>query len=990
MSRTLVLTLMMLAGLIASGVRADLIAYYPFEEGQGTETTDATGNGNDGTLASGVEWVTGQKGSGVRFDTAGERIVLNEIDPTAARNAMTLAAWINWQGEGHSIAQQGIVGKREGWDPGTGVKWFWQAQPSGALLFRADRANGAGTGLWWGNTYLLPYANEWAHVALTWDAGAAIQYINGEEVATGNVTFQDTADDTIVSIGCVSATNTESFVGIIDEVRIYDTALAVEELQKAMTGDFKSSSGPVPSDAATDVPQDVILGWSPGDYAVAHDVYLGTSRADVDAADRSNPMGVLVSQGQTGLTYDPPGLLEFSQTYYWRVDEVNAAPDSSIFKGGVWSFTVEPFVYPVTNITATASHADAGLEAVNTINGSVLSADDLHGINAQDMWLASPGPDESVWIQYEFDEVYKLDEMWVWNYNVQFELVLGFGLKDVTIEYSTDGVDWTVLGDVEFAKAPATSNYAHNTTVDLSGVSAKYIRINVNNGYGQLGQFGLSEVRFYYKPVLARSPQPAAGQGGVPVDVALDWRSGREAAAHELYFSADRTAVADGSALIDTLAESRYQVEGLDLGTTYYWQVNEVNDAGVPASWDGPIWSFSTQEFIVLEDFESYDDEDNRIYDTWVDGWINGTGSTVGYLDAPFAERAIVNSGGQSMPLQYDNSFAPFYSESEWEVGGADWTTAGADTLVIHFRGNAATTADVPGNDPAPVYLAVEDRAGRVQVVTYPDPQASVLTEWQMWKIPFSALGNVSLNNVDMLYVGVGDRNNPTAGGAGTIYVDDILVGHPGSSDPGASGLMAYYALENDTLDGSGNGYDGTAVGDPVYVDGPAGSGMALQFDGAGGQYVDLGTWNPSAATGQVSVALWANWNGLSGQYQGLIAKRDTWDPANMMWQIEANVDSGTLGFFRNGSAPADGDPVLPVGEWAHVAATFDGTTARFYFNAEMTGEGGFSFGSDTGAALVFGACQGDGGNPFNGVLDEVRLYNRGLSGFEVNYLAGQ
>ncbi|UCD51240.1 MAG: discoidin domain-containing protein [Phycisphaerales bacterium] len=990
MSRKLILILTVLAGLIAGSALAEQIAYFPFSEGQGTDTVDATGNGNDGTLSAGVEWVAGQKGSGVHFDTAGERIVLNELDPSAAHNAMTLAAWINWEGLNHSIAQQGIIGKRQGWDPGTGIKWFWQAQPSGALLFRADWANGGGTGLWWGNTYLVPYANEWTHVALVWEDGAAIQYINGEEISTGNITFQDTADDTIVSIGCVSATNTETFVGTIDEVRIYDTALTATELQKAMTGDFKSSSAPGPPDGSTDIPQDVMLSWLPGDYAVAHDVYFGTNRADVDAADRSNPLGVLVSQGQTDLTYDPPGLLDFSQTYYWRVDEVNAAPDSSIFKGGVWSFTVEPFVYPIANVAATASHAEAGSEPVNTVNGSGLDADDLHGINAVDMWLASPGPDEPLWIQYEFDDVYKLSEMWVWNYNVQFELVLGFGLKDVTIEYSADGVGWTTFGDVEFAKATATTGYAHNTTVDLTGVSARYIRLNVNSGWGPMGQFGLSEVRFYYKPVVARDPQPAPAQEGVGVATTLDWRSGREAAAHELYFSSDRAAVADGTALVDTLTESRYQVEGLELGTTYYWKVNEVNDAAVPASWEGAIWTFSTQEFFVVEDFESYDDEDNRIYDTWLDGWVNDTGSVVGYLDAPFAERSIVNSGGQSMPLQYDNSSAPFYSEAEWDVGGANWTTGGADTLVVHFRGNAASTPDTPGNDPASVYLAVEDGAGRIQVVTFPDPQATTLTQWQSWEIPFSELGSLSLNNVDYLYIGVGDRDNPSAGGTGILYVDDILVGHPGSADPGASGLVAYYALENDVNDSSGNGYDGIVMGEPVYVDGPAGHGMALEFDGAGGQYVDLGTWNPSAATGQLTVSLWANWNGLSGQYQGLIAKRDTWAADDMMWQIEANVDTGALGFFRDGSAPPDGDPVLPVGGWAHVAATFDGTTAKFYFNGQMTGQGDFSFGSDPEAALVFGACQGDGGNPFNGALDEVRIYDRALSGFEVNYLAGQ
>jgi hypothetical protein len=172
-------------------------------------------------------------------------------------------------------------------------------------------------------------------------------------------------------------------------------------------------------------------------------------------------------------------------------------------------------------------------------------------------------------------------------------------------------------------------------------------------------------------------------------------------------------------------------------------------------------------------------------------------------------------------------------------------------------------------------------------------------------------------------------------------------------------------------------------------VVGPAAYGTAMLFDGTGSQYVELGTFNPSEATGQISVALWARWNGLSGQHQGLIGKRDTWAAGDMMWQIEANQQNGTLGFFREGSYPADGDPVLPIGEWAHVAATFDGTTARFYFNGRMTGEGAFSFGSDTEAVIVFGCCEANGGNPFNGALDEIRLYNQALSASEVAYLAG-
>jgi F5/8 type C domain-containing protein/carbohydrate binding protein with CBM4/9 domain len=535
---------------------------------------------------------------------------------------------------------------------------------------------------------------------------------------------------------------------------------------------------PDPAHMTTDVPIDVILAWTAGEYAATHDVYLGTVFDDVNAASRANPMDVLVSQGQAAATFEPPTPLEFAQTYYWRIDEVNAAPDNTIFKGDVWSFTVEPYVYPIGNIVATASGAGAGAGPENTINGSGLDSADQHSIRATDMWLTTGGAG-ATWIQYEFDDLYKLYEMWVWNYNVQFEPVLGFGLKDVTVDYSTDGIDWITLGDVEIAQATARADYTANTMVDLSGVAARFVRLTVNGGWGPMGQFGLSEVRFFHLPAKPRDPAPAFGQADVDLDVTLDWRGGREAVSHTVYFSSDRQAVETGAALVDSVSQSRYAVDGLDLGTTYYWKVDEVNEAASPGTWEGDIWSFSTRESFILEDFESYDDEENRIFDTWIDGFFNDTGSTVGYFDAPFAEQSIVNSGGQSMPLEYNNTAAPFYSEAERDLGFADWTTGGADTLVVHFRGNPAATPDQAGNDPDTLYVAVEDTAGRVAVVTHPDSDATVTTQWQPWQIPFSEFAGVDMSSVAIFYIGLGDRDNPAAGGTGLLYIDDIQVGHP-------------------------------------------------------------------------------------------------------------------------------------------------------------------------------------------------------------------
>ena len=211
-------------------------------------------------------------------------------------------------------------------------------------------------------------------------------------------------------------------------------------------------------------------------------------------------------------------------------------------------------------------------------------------------------------------------------------------------------------------------------TVDMGGVAARYVKLTANSNWGVMTQYGLSEVRFMYIPAQAREPEPADGATDVSVATSLTWRAGRDAVSHEVYFGTDPEALA----LADTVSGNSYTPGALDLATTYYWQVTAVQDA---ESWTGGLWDFTTQDYLVVEDFESYDDEDNRIYNTWLDGWVNETGSTVGHLESPFAEHTIVNSGRQSMPLFYDNtggatSEADFDPAQDWTANGVFWGSA--------------------------------------------------------------------------------------------------------------------------------------------------------------------------------------------------------------------------------------------------------------------------------------------------------------------------
>ena len=463
---------------------------------------------------------------------------------------------------------------------------------------------------------------------------------------------------------------------------------------------------PNPKDTARDVSRDLTLSWETGLFATTHDVYFGENFEDVEQATATvDPAGVY--QGRViPNSYTLPNRLEFDRTYYWRIDEVNAAPDNTVHKGDIWSFNTELFAYEIENVQANASSSEDGKGAENTVNGSGLDADGLlHGNIGDTMWLSAADANQPSWIEFEFQSVQKVYEMWVWNSNESLESVIGLGFEDVTIEYSADGENYATLGTThEFTQASGQVDYAYNTTIDMEGVAAKYVKLTANSNWKNiLQQFGLSEVRFFSIPVQSREPSPALGAADVELDLTLGFRAGREGAKHDVYFSEDVQAVADGTAPVTTVTETGYGPLALDLDKTYFWRVDEVNDAETPDLWQGNIWHFTTQEYFVLDDFESYDAADNQIWYAWKDGLGygtpdtppfyagNGTGAAVGdETTESFTEETIVHGGKKSMPLVYNNNKQGYlnYSEATMTLSSnRDWTVRGVTELSLWFRG---------------------------------------------------------------------------------------------------------------------------------------------------------------------------------------------------------------------------------------------------------------------------------------------------------------
>jgi hypothetical protein len=199
---------------------------------------------------------------------------------------------------------------------------------------------------------------------------------------------------------------------------------------------------------------------------------------------------------------------------------------------------------------------------------------------------------------------------------------------------------------------------------------------------------------------------------------------------------------------------------------TYYWKINEVNMAETPTTWEGDIWNFTTRQFLVVDDFESYNDLDttdpqsNRIFNTWIDGYgVPTNGSIVGYENPPFCEKTIVHSNKQSMPLAYSNTGGATYSEAERTFAvGQNWTKAGSQTLVLFFYGTEGNTGQL--------YVKINGS----KVVYGGDAADIAKPQWKQWNITLPSLG-LNLQNVTKFSIGI-DGNNAS----GKLYFDDIRL----------------------------------------------------------------------------------------------------------------------------------------------------------------------------------------------------------------------
>jgi len=472
----------------------------------------------------------------------------------------------------------------------------------------------------------------------------------------------------------------------------------------AVVGKIFIAHAPMPTDEAIHANTWVNVSWKPGAGAVSHDVYLGDNLEDVTNGTEDTFRG-----NQAG-TFDVAGFPGFAfpdglvpgTTYYWKVDEVNDADPNSPWRGEVWSFLVPPR-------TAYDPNPADGAELVDP--------------------------------------------------NAIFTWTEGYDSKLHTV-YIGDNYD-----NVNGASGGMSLGFATYEPGTLEREKVLYWRVDEFDGF----ETHKGDIWSFTTPGAAGSLQPANGAVDVQMTSTLSWTPADNAASHELYFGTDADTVKNATTASPeyvgprALGSENYNPGKLAWNTAYYWRLDEVY---LTETIKGLVWSFETADFILVDDFESYNDIDppdpnsNRIFDIWIDGFGTTTnGALVGNDLPPYAEQSIVHAGDQSMIYRYDN--ASKTSEATMTlVYPIDWTEGAATKLSLWFRGAS-------GNAAERMFVALGNA-----VVYHDDPAATQLSGWTEWVIDLTGFAGVDLTNVNTITIGIGTKGSPAAGGTGTMYFD--------------------------------------------------------------------------------------------------------------------------------------------------------------------------------------------------------------------------
>jgi fibronectin type 3 domain-containing protein len=908
-----------------------LVGAWAFGEGTGTTATDASGNGNAGTI-NGAAWSTqGRFGNGLDFNGATNTVRVPNSTSLNLGSAMTLSAWVqptvpqdDWNTILHRQAD----------------RYLLTASGNGGAL----RPAGGGTFGGATSTVDAPTAipvGTWTYLAVTYDGSTLRLYVNGTQVATNVAGGAIGANSNPLWIGGNQPYG-EYFEGRIDEVRVYKRALTQAEIQSDMTTPILSAPlDTTPPAAPTGLAATAISGaqvnvsWSEAtddlgvvnyrlercqgagctNFAqVASPAWIGlndkavagstTYRYRVRAVDQAGNVGpystiaAVTTPGAPDTT--PPSAPTGLTPTVVSSSQIDLAWTASTDAVGVTGYRVERCAgasctnWAQVGTPATTAFSNTGLTAGTTYRFRVRAVDAAGNLSAYSAiaTAATPGggdttaPSAPTGLTPTVVSTSQIDLAWTASTD-------NVGVTGYRVERCAGAscTSWAQVG------APATTSFSNT---GLAANTTYRFRVRAVDAAGNLSAYSaIASGRTLANDTTApTAPTGLTATPQSPTQVNLGWTASTDNVGVTGY----RVERCQGTgctnfAQVGTPTTTSYSDTGPLPSTTYRYRVRASDAAG----------NLSSYSSIVTATTPGVPDNSPPTAPTGLSGTAQGSSQV-----------------------------------------NLSWSAATDDVGVAGYRLERCTGAGCTN------FAQVATPTG----TTYSDTGLAASTTYRYQLRAADAAGNLGP------YSGIAEATT----GAAPPIPPGLVAGWTFSEGIGAT-----------TADVSGNGNTGTITSATWSTQGRYGG--ALSFNGTSSIVRVPASASLNLTTG-MTLSGWVRPSVSLDGWRTIVHRQTD------AYFLTASGDSpgrpaggGTLGSFVSYvSAPA----ANPVNAWTHVALTYDGATLRLYVNGAQVATRAAGGTVQSGSNPLWIGGNQPYGEFFQGLIDEVRVYNRALSPTEV------
>jgi hypothetical protein len=486
-------------------------------------------------------------------------------------------------------------------------------------------------------------------------------------------------------------------------------------------------SGPNPANGAVDVKPSVILRWDAGAVAASHEVYFGADADAVKNATTASPE----YKGPKALGEESynPGKLALNTAYYWRIDEVNASPDSP-WAGNVWGFTTGDFFVIDDFEDYNAGDNQIWYAWHDGLGYGAFGTPDFFGGNGTGAAVGDETTDS-------YTE----------------ETIVNGGNQSMPIVYDNNKQGYSKYSEVELT----LTNQRDWTEGGVANLSLWFRGNPASTGSFTEGPVGTYTITGSGEDIW--DVGPAAGEF------------------HDEFHFAYKTLSGPGSivARIESVENTNaWAKAGVMIRSTL--DGDSVHAMMVVSATSG----VSFQRRPEIGGVSAADTTAGLVAPYWVK------------IERTLAGNFIAYSSANGSTWQTLGVAEPIQMSSNVYIGLAVTSHDAAQTCQAVFS-NVTTTGSVGAqwanqdigilsNDAEPLYVAVSNSAGAPAIVVHDDPAAAQINEWTEWIIPLQALADqgITLTNVDKIAIGLGTQGNTTIpGGSGKMYIDDIRLTPP-------------------------------------------------------------------------------------------------------------------------------------------------------------------------------------------------------------------